>query len=451
MMRFRSPLALVQRRRPEHPVSCARPDRARRAARWFTDHFPGRVLFAVKTNPSPWALDAVYAGGVRHFDVASLVEIQTVARRFPDARLSYMHPVKPEAAIRRAYHEFGVRDFSFDCEAELDKILRATDGAEDLGLFLRFAVDNEHSQMKLHTKFGAAPDDAVALLRRTRSVARTLGATFHVGSQTMDPVAYVHAMDVVATVIRRAGVIVDVLDVGGGFPAAYPGMMPPPLARFVEAIEERFEEMPVAETCEIWCEPGRALVADSASLVVQVDLRKGGALYINDGTYGGLFDAGTPGFVYPARLLRGESIMGPLAPFSLFGPTCDSIDTMNGPFLLPDTVREGDYIEFGMLGAYCGSLRTDFNGFGYQETAFVDDVGPVLADLYEPARTRPDRYAVQSVPEPGAEMAEEPSVERVTASMGQRASRSGLSPRRPSARARARRGGVTFRHRDPGT
>jgi ornithine decarboxylase len=377
---------MVQRLRPQDPVYCARPLAAQKAASWFVHNFPGHVMFAVKTNPAPWALEAVHRGGVRHFDVASIAEVQQVAERFPGCKMSFMHPVKALEAIRRAYHEFGVRDFAFDCHAELDKILRATDDARDLRLLLRMAVDNGHSCLKLSHKFGAEPDEAVGLLRRARLLARSVGVTFHVGSQTMDPQAYVDAMDRAAAVIRKAGVIVDVLDVGGGFPSAYPGMVPPALARFVEAIGERFETMPVAENCELWCEPGRALVATSGSLVVRVELRKGNALYINDGTYGGLFDAGTPRFVYPTRLLRADrtrSIMGPLEPFVLYGPTCDSIDTMPGPFFLPDSVQEGDYIEIGLLGAYSASLRTDFNGFGASRTVLVDAAAPIVADLYE--------------------------------------------------------------------
>lgn len=396
MQRFRSPIGMVQRLRPQQPVTCARPAAAQKAASWFVRHFPGRVLFAVKTNSAPWALDAVHRGGVRHFDVASIVEIEQIASRFPGARMSYMHPVKSPEAIRRAYFEFGIRDFAFDCDAELDKILRATDDARDLRLLLRLAVENAHSCLKLTVKFGAEPEEAVGLLHRARLVARSVGVTFHVGSQTMDPSAYVDAMDRAAAVIRRAGVIVDVLDVGGGFPSAYPGMVPPPLARFVEAIAERFETMPVAENCELWCEPGRALVATSASVVVRVELRKGRALYINDGTYGGLFDAGTPKFVYPTRLLRTDPFMGPLEAFTLFGPTCDSIDTMPGPFYLPDSVQEGDYIEIGMLGAYSASLRTDFNGFGRHETVLVDAAGPLVANLYEAPRFGTDDEAADA-------------------------------------------------------
>jgi len=393
MQRFRTPVGMVERLQPQDPVYCARPAAAQKAAAWFVRNFPGHVMFAVKTNPAPWALDAVHRGGVRHFDVASLAEVKLAAERFPGCKLSFMHPVKAVEAIRIAYREYGVRDFAFDCDAELDKILRATGEARDLRLLLRLAVDNGHSCLKLTQKFGAEPDEAVALLRRARLVARSVGVTFHVGSQTMDPQAYVDAMDRAAAVIRKAGVIVDVLDVGGGFPSAYPGMVPPALVRFVEAIGERFETMPVAENCELWCEPGRALVATSASLVVRVELRKGNALYINDGTYGGLFDAGTPRFVYPTRLLRSEraqSIMGPLEPFVLYGPTCDSIDTMPGPFFLPDSVREGDYIEIGMLGAYSASLRTDFNGFAACRTVLVDATPPSVANLYEEPRAADD-------------------------------------------------------------
>lgn len=382
MQKHLSAYAMVCAVRPEHPVYCLRPDAVRRASQWFLTNFPGRTLFAVKTNPL--FIGAVAEAGVRHFDVASLREIELVAEQAPAARMSFMHPVKSRAAIRKAYFEFGIRDFALDSRAELDKILEETGHARDLNLFVRVAVSNRHSSMSLAGKFGIEGHAASELLL-ARQASRGLGICFHAGSQLMHQTAFVEAMDDVAGLIRKSGVIIDFLDVGGGFPSVYPNLAPPPLAEFIDAIAATFETMPVSETCELWCEPGRALVAEAASLVVRVDLRKGAALYLNDGVYGGLFDAGQPRFIYPAQTLRpGADASAELDAFSFFGPTCDSMDYMPGPFLLSRDISEGDYIEIGGLGAYSLQLRTEFNGFNDFDCVEVSDA-PMLS-MYGMAR-----------------------------------------------------------------
>ena len=379
-----SAYAMVRAMRPEHPVYCLRPGAVTNACRWFQDNFPGRVLFAVKTNPH--FVDTVAAAGLQHFDVASLSEIELVSTLVPGARLSFMHPVKSRVAIRRAYFEFGVRDFSLDCEAELLKILEETGGARDLNLFVRVAVSNRHSCYQLDGKFGASGTNAANLLLKARQVARHLGVCFHAGSQIMRPDAYVEAMMEVSGLIRKSGVIIDILDVGGGFPSVYPDLTPPPLQDYVGCIIDSFEQMPVSEICELWCEPGRALVAEGASLVVKIELRKDQTLYLNDGTYGGLFDAGQPRFVYPTERLQGNKARKEeLIEFSFYGPTCDSMDYMPGPFMLPKDISEGDYVEIGGLGAYSMQLRTAFNGYSDYAMVNVNDV-PMLSLFGEERR-----------------------------------------------------------------
>lgn len=384
MQQFITTHAMVCAKRPEHPVYCLRPDAVTVASRWFLDNFPGRVLFAVKTNPH--FVDTIAAAGLQHFDVASINEIGLVHARCPGARMSFMHPVKSRHSIRRAYFEFGIRDFALDCEAELDKILEETGCARDLNLLVRISVSNRHSRMQLAGKFGIAGKSAARLLLKTRQAAQRLGICFHAGSQLMRPDAYAEAMNIAAQLIRKSGVIIDILDVGGGFPSIYPDLKPPPLADFVRRIDECFEQMPVSETCELWCEPGRALVAEAASLVVRVELRKNNTLYINDGTYGGLFDAGSMGFSYPVSHIRTRpGAARAMEEFSFFGPTCDSVDYMPGPFMLPANIAEGDFVEIGGLGAYSMQLRTDFNGFNQVELVEVEE-GPQLS-LYGLERT----------------------------------------------------------------
>ena len=365
MLTFQSPLDLVRVLRPDQPVAIVRPERVSIAAHWFQAYFPGEVLYAVKANPSVWALDAMYASGQRWFDVASLKEVELIANRYPDATLAYMHPVKSREAIRRAYHEFGVKIFVLDCQAELDKILDATNMAEDLVLLVRIAVSNEAAELPLAGKFGCSLEEAVALLQRTRQHAYEMGVAFHVGSQCMDPGAYRHAMEATSQAIISAGVIVDIVDVGGGFPVAYPGMSPHEWQTYVDVIIDAFENMPVLMNADLWCEPGRALVADSTSILAKVDLVKGNSVYINDGAYGNLFDATHCGWRFPTRIHRLEGASSSeVDNFILYGPTCDSIDTLDGFHALPADIREGDYIEFGMLGAYGVAMQTGFNGFG---------------------------------------------------------------------------------------
>ena len=137
-----------------------------------------------------------------------------------------------------------------------------------------------------------------------RQAADALGICFHVGSQAMSPAAYAEAMARVRDAIVEAAVTVDIVDVGGGFPSVYPGMEPPPLETYFAVIHAGFEALPISYSAELWCEPGRALCAEYASLVVRVEKRRGDELYINDGAYGALFDAAHIGWRYPVRLLR---------------------------------------------------------------------------------------------------------------------------------------------------
>jgi len=356
---------------PNEPMHCLRPAVVAAAARRMVEAFPGDVLYAVKCNPDPSVLRAVWAGGVRHFDCASAPEVALVRSMFEDAAIHFMHPVKARPAIREAYAQHGVRDFVLDSADELAKILQETEGADDLGLFVRLALPAGGAAYDLSGKFGVPVDEAAALLRAARAHAVRLGICFHVGSQCLEPLAYRRALALAGAAIRMAGVAVDVVDVGGGFPVSYPDVTPPPLGAYLAEIEAAFEQLGLPETTRLWAEPGRALVAAGTSVVVQVQLRRGGALYINDGVYGSLSDAGAPGFRFPARLIRDSNVIE--TGFELFGPTCDSADHMRGPFFLPDDVREGDWIEIGQLGAYGACLRTAFNGFDKARMVQVRD------------------------------------------------------------------------------
>ncbi|MDX2202590.1 MAG: type III PLP-dependent enzyme [Hyphomicrobiaceae bacterium] len=391
MHKFPSSVALTRALKPERPVIGVRPHAAGRAARWFLANFPGDVAYAYKANSSVFLLGSLFGAGIRHFDVASLAEIEDAAT-IPGAKLHFMHPVKSREAIRRAYSEFGIRSFSLDTEDELKKIQEETGNARDLALFVRIAVPAKNSRMPLERKFGIAGAKAARLLAKTRQVAKELGICFHVGSQTISPEAYVNALKEAGRLIAKAGVVLDRLDVGGGFPSVYDEHRPAPLGDFMAAIKATVEEMPIGNHCRLMCEPGRALVAEAESLIVRVTARRGNELFINDGSYGSLFDAAHMGFNFPVRMVgqtEGEAVV----PFAFWGPTCDSIDHMKGPFLLPARIREGDFIEIGNTGAYGRSIAGGFNGYGVFEEAILTDE-PMLS-MYAPQPVAGDNQGAE--------------------------------------------------------
>jgi ornithine decarboxylase len=363
----------IAKQHPVQPVTLLRPHAATRAARFFVEKFPGRSLYAVKANPSPALISLLWESGIADYDVASIAEVRLVRGLLPEATLYFMHPVKAEEAIAEAYFDHGVRTFSLDTLEELAKIVRATKGATDLALCVRIRVSSEHAKLSLASKFGAEPGEMKQLLIETRQVADALGICFHVGSQAMTPSAYTQAMERVRAAIVESGVTVDVVDVGGGFPSVYPGMEPPVLEAYFDAIHRSFEDLPVSYSSELWCEPGRALCAEYSSLIVRVEKRRGDELYINDGAYGALFDAAHVGWRFPVELLREPESETRDMPFSFYGPTCDDMDHMAGPFMLPADTKAGDYIEIGMLGAYGCAMRTGFNGFGDVPSHIVTD------------------------------------------------------------------------------
>lgn len=376
-------LAVVRASAPEQPAILNRPHAAARAARFFVEKFPGKSLYAVKANPSADLIRILWDSGVTHYDVASIAEVRLVRETLPEAVLCFMHPVKAPAAIREAYHTYGVRVFSLDSLEELEKIKAATADAdgnvpEDLTLCVRLRVSSEYSELSLASKFGCDLANAAELLQATRQVADSLGVCFHVGSQSMSPHAYVQALERVRAAIVDASVLVDIIDVGGGFPSIYPGMEPPPLEDYFGVIDRTYESLPVSYSAELWCEPGRALCAEYNSMIVRVERRRGAELYINDGAYGALFDAAHVGWRFPVRVLRDEVANDveteiEMEPFSFYGPTCDDMDHMEGPFELPVDMKVGDYIEIGMLGAYGAAMKTAFNGFGATEVFEVTD------------------------------------------------------------------------------
>jgi ornithine decarboxylase len=373
-------LSVVSNRHLELAQHIFRPHAIETAAHFFLENFQGKILYAVKAQPEPYVLSTLYNAGITDFDVASLAEVELISKLFPDARLFFMHPVKSRHSIAVSYHDYGVRDFSLDSAYELNKILEETNYPSDLNLYIRLSVSNSYSKLDLSTKFGIDIDEAISLLKVARKHAVKLGVSFHVGSQCMNPQAYKQAINLIAVLLEKANTPVNIINVGGGFPSIYPGMVPPPLKEYFDVIHEAFYDLKQDEPMELVCEPGRALVAESGGVIVRVERRKDEFLYINDGTYGSLFDAGTPNFVFPVRIIReASSLSKSFSPFSFFGPTCDSLDFMKGPFMLPSDIREGDYFEIGQLGAYSRSLTTNFNGFSPADKVIVLKDQPAMS------------------------------------------------------------------------
>ena len=280
----------------------------------------------------------------------------------------------------------GVRAFALDHDDELSKILDATGDARDLLLVVRIAVPRGNAVCDLSGKFGADPDQAARLLRSIERLGNRAGLTFHVGSQCLEPDAYGQAILSAGRTLGQAGVEVDVLDIGGGFPAAYVGTEPPPLDLYLSTIREAVSAIGLPPSCRLQCEPGRALVAEGCSIVTRVELRRDQSLFLNDGVFGGLSELRFDGLTLPMRVIRPDGVAADeVGPFSLFGPTCDAEDAAPGPFWLPADVRAGDWLEIGQLGAYSCVLRTGFNGFG-------SDVWAVVRDdpLMPTAAMRPD-------------------------------------------------------------
>ncbi len=368
--------AMVRALAPSYPVMCIYPAELRKSARAFLDGFPGRVLYAVKCNPDPQVIRILAEAGIRNFDTASLPEVALVKELLPDATCYFNHPVKNRAAIESAHHVYDVRHFVIDSHEELAKILACTGKAGgkagDLVIQVRLATAPGYAAFDLSLKFGAPMEQASGLLRAVVAAGAQPALSFHVGSQCATPEAYEHALREAGTVLAAAGVVPAYVNVGGGFPAHYRGSSLLPLGAFFEAIGREVKALHLPAGTDTLCEPGRALVVEAGTLVVQVQLRKGDSLYVNDGIFGSLSELNVARLTPPTRLIR---LSGPSAnetrEFRIFGPTCDSADVLPLPFVLPADAAEGDWIEIGQVGAYSNALASHFNGFYCDTTVTI--------------------------------------------------------------------------------
>jgi ornithine decarboxylase len=389
MRKFKSVNKLINTLKPDYPVYCIRSAEIRKSVKFFKENFPGKILYAVKTNSHEKVIKQIISNGINDFDVASLNEIKLIHKINPKVNLHFMHTVKSKESISSAYFNHGVKSFSLDNKDELRKILDATNRAKDLNLFVRIAISNEHAEIDLSRKFGALPSEALGLVRLCREHSKKLGISFHVGSQCMHKISYTKGIEEIGSIIKKTKINPDIINLGGGFPSIYPDLKPEPLINYMKEIKKSLSNLKLNKLPEIICEPGRSIVAESGSTIVKVLLRKKQSLYLNDGTYGTLFDAGVPNFILPTKMISDGRIQSKkLTAFNFFGPTCDSLDYMKGPFLLPNNIKEGDYIEIGQLGAYGLTFRTNFNGFYSNEIFEVNDK-PIMS-LYEGSNDKVD-------------------------------------------------------------
>ena len=379
MQKFKSVDEIVSQLKPVKPIYCIRKRSIHLASKYFQKRFPGKILYAVKTNPHPEVLKTILESGIDNFDVASIKEIENIKKISPKSKCSYMHTVKDRESIKEAYFKFGVKTFSLDTKDELIKIIESTNNAEDLELFVRVSVSNEHAEIDLSKKFGVVSSEAAGLFRLTKQYSKKIGIGFHVGSQCMHPISYTKGIEEIGKVIKKTKIIPNYINVGGGFPTIYPDLISQPMLNYFNEIKSGLNKLKLDKMPEVICEPGRALVAESGSTIVRVNLRKKNKLYINDGTYGSLFDAGVPNFILPTRMIANGRIQSKkITAFQFYGPTCDSLDYMKGPFLLPNNIKEGDYIELGQLGAYGLTFRTKFNGF-YSDSIYEVQDQPIMS------------------------------------------------------------------------
>ena len=366
---YASPESVVDVLQPSYPVYCVRPAQIRRIAHTFLQRFPGDVLYAVKCNSEPHMLHELYMAGIRHFDTASLPEIALVSESFPDGRAYFMHPVKSRAAILSAHQVYGVRYYVVDHPLELEKIGELIPADPEVVIVVRIAVQHSGAVYELSSKFGASVHMAVDLAKDAIRRGYSYGFAFHIGSQCLDPGGYGLGLELVQKALDDLNQAPVCVDVGGGFPADYMNSCGPQLEIYLDAISAAVAKLDLPECCRLLCEPGRGMCAEGESLIVQVQLRKDKSLYLNDGMYGSMIEEKL-GLRLPVRMVASRDFSTDLLLYTAYGPTCDSLDVYPAPLELPADLQEGDWIEFGRIGAYGTACRTRFNGF-YPDTFVV--------------------------------------------------------------------------------
>lgn len=324
--------------------------------------------YAVKACPEP-AVIRVLADNGACFDVASPAEIDLCFEQgvAPES-LSYGNTIKKESDIAYAYHR-GIRMFAFDNVCEMEKLAKVAPGSS---VFCRLLAGGAGARWPLSDKFGCCPEFAIDLLQKAAKLGlNPHGLSFHVGSQQTDPSRWEASIASAARVftdLKRAGIELAMLNIGGGYPAHYIENVPP-ISRYGEVISDALDRwFGARDRPKIVSEPGRYLTAEAGVLRTQViSVRypsEGGDrwVYVDAGRFGGLAETEGEAILY--RLATHHT--GPAKPVILAGPTCDSVDVIyrKTKYTLPLALDTGDTVDFLCAGAYTASYSSSgFNGF----------------------------------------------------------------------------------------
>jgi ornithine decarboxylase len=365
--------------KPDAPVFCFSAEQLRARAKVFLEGFPGEVSFAVKSNSTLHVLKTLADCGMKAWDVASVQEMEQVAKACTAPRFHYHNPVKSRREITAAHGQYKCKRYAVDCREELAKIHEVIGPAPDVEIAVRFVLPRERasSAHDFSTKFGAPEHICVELLQQAESYGYVPLLTFHPGSQSTEPHTYVRHIEAAARIAKASGINIRKLNVGGGFPANYVYSTAPEPSIFFKVIKDAvIRTFPAGHLPALECEPGRGLVATCMSLLTRVKLvcTDGDDIFINDGVYGGLMEfMQAPELQPPFRVIRdGKVVEGVSKSFKVFGPTCDPLDVLPRRLDILASLRDEDFIEFGTMGAYGFATMTNFNGYGQHGLVAVD-------------------------------------------------------------------------------
>jgi len=365
-----TPFDYLTSRQPDRPMAFFCAPMLHDTARRFQRGFDGLVSYAVKANDDTAVITNLHAAGITAFDVASPVEIDLLRALAPLAVLHYNNPVRSNSEISHAV-DAGVLSWSVDSAGEFAKLAAKVPHGAEISVRLRLPIKG--AAYDFGEKFGADPALAVELLQKVKAAGYRASMTFHPGTQCHDSQVWVQYIQTCAEVAKQAGVTLRRLNVGGGFPARRSGHAPQLQAIFTaitEAVAARFTQPP-----QLVCEPGRAMVSDAFSLACRIKaLHDNGALYLNDGIYGGLteFRDLNTNHEFTCLSPNGDRRQGATRKRVVFGPTCDSLDKLPEPLPLPCDAEEEDYLLFAGMGAYVNATCTRFNGYGDIQTVTVE-------------------------------------------------------------------------------
>ncbi|HUV32522.1 MAG TPA: hypothetical protein VMW31_03040 [Devosiaceae bacterium] len=373
---FASTRALIEAVAPDFPGFLYSRDRVKAAAAAFNEGFDGLLTYAVKANPAPHLIRDLAEFGVGAWDVASPNEMADIRALLPGATLHYNNPVRTKREIVRAHEQFAVRSYSVDHPDQIAAVAGVVPASREVEITIRFKAGRTRRAYDFGSKFGATETEAVALAADATARGYAVSLCFHVGSQCEVPYAYERHIAAAGRIAKTSGIEVTRLNVGGGFPSPYPTSAAPPIDHYMRAIERGMQSTFKGSPPLLIAEPGRFLSAPSTALLLRVKhVREGVAVYLNDGIYGALMELKFMPILPPVRVWRGNQMLeGEPLPMTVFGPTCDSYDSLPRRMELPDGIAADDWIELGLMGAYSQASTTGFNGFSRRDQYFVTDI-----------------------------------------------------------------------------